>query len=159
MPTLSQLPLGSSASAEPQREKVIVWELEMSFKKWKTEHGAGEFAAFLKAEHVKDFPATFNLLRVDEQDLPRTGPSLVARIGLDAKAKGQLTKDYIDSLARVEARDIGFPLNATNANRLAEIFGDNMKEWHGPITFKTTSVTNPKTKEEVDSLRVQVPKK
>jgi hypothetical protein len=140
-------------------EKVIVWELTMSYKEWKTEHGGGEFAGFLKADNVKDFPATFTLLRVDEQELPQTGASLVARFALDAKAKGQLTAEYIKSIEKVGAKDIGFPLNATNAGRLAQLFGDNWKTWHGSVAFKAVEVTNPKTKEEVEVLRIVVPKK
>lgn len=140
-------------------QKVLVWELEMSYKEWKSEHGGGAFAAFLKADNIKGFPATFNLLRVDEQELPQTGTSLVARFSLDERAKKQLTAEYIKSLGEVGAKDIGFPLNATNGGRLAQMFGDNLKAWHGPVTFKTVEVTNPKTKEEVEVLRIAVPKK
>ena len=153
MPTVSQLQVAGKATTE----KVIVWELEMSYSQFRQEQGGGEFAAFLKAEHVKDFPLTLTLLRVDEQELPQTGRSLVARFSFDAKAKAQLTAEYVKSLDKVEAKDIGFPLNATNGKRLADMFGDAYSKWHGTVQFKTASVTNPKTKEEVDVLRV-IPK-
>jgi hypothetical protein len=39
------------------------------------------------------------------------------------------------------------------------MFGDTIKDWHGPVTFKTVAATNPKTKEEIEVLRVVVPKK
>lgn len=129
----------------------------MSYTKFREETQSGEFAAFLKAGHCKGSPVTLDLLRVDEQELPQTGRSLVARFDMNTKAKAQLTPEYVKSLEKISAKDIGFPLNATNGKRLAELFGDTYAKWHGPVTLKITSVTNPKTKEEVDALRVVLP--
>jgi hypothetical protein len=142
-----------------QEEKVIVWEYTMSYKDWKAENKAGEFAPFIKAAHIKTFPATLNLIKVDEQNLPQTGKSLVARFSFDAAARKVLTPEYIEALEKVGAKDIAFPLNATNGGNLAEQFGDNYHNWKGKVTFRTSSTTNPKTRKEVDVLRIVVPTK
>lgn len=128
--------------------------MEMSYAKFRDEHG-GEFAKFLKADKCKKPPITLSLLRADMQDLPETGESLVARFALDAKAKAQLKPDYVKELEDLDVQDLGFPLNKTNGDRLAKKFGDNYQNWHGQIVLYSIAVTNPKTKKEVESLRVQ----
>jgi hypothetical protein len=127
----------------------------MSYAKFRDEHG-GEFAKFLKADKCKKLPITLTLLRVDEQELPNSGETLVARFALDAKARAQLKPEYVKELDDLKVQDIGLPLNKTNGDRLAKMLGDKFEAWHGAVTLYAIAVTNPKDKKEVESLRVQV---
>ena len=136
-------------------EHLTVWELELempSYKKWKEENKSSEFAPFLKSHHVKKFPLSVEILSVDEQKLPQTGKSLVARIKYDAKIKAKLKEEYIEALDEQEAKDIGFPLNRTNEGSLAELFGDDYASWKGTVQLMAVPVNNPNTGKVVQGL-------
>jgi len=117
----------------------------MSYNEYSEAHKSTEFAPFLKARHVRAFPLKVEIVSVDQQKLPQTGDSLVARIRFNAALKGKLKPEYVASLEAVKAQDIGLPLNKTNAKAFASLFGDAMKNWKGTVTLMAVPVNNPKT--------------
>jgi hypothetical protein len=126
----------------------------MSYKDFAASTKTGTFAPFIKAKYIKAFPLKVEIVSVDKQTLPNTGPSLVARIRLNAALKSKLTGEYIESLTKVKAKDIGFPLNKTNAKAFAQLFGDTIKDWQGTVTLVSVPVNNPKSGELVQGLVV-----
>lgn len=128
----------------------------MSYKEFKEEHKSTDFAPFLKAKHITSFPLKVEIMSVDKQRLPKTGDSLVARVRLTTALRSKLTKEYLAELEKARTKDIGFPLNKTNADLFAKLFGDSIKTWQGTVTLVGVPVRNPQTDQLTTGLSVMV---
>lgn len=129
----------------------------MSYNEFLNENPPKDFAPFLKAGYINSFPLEIEVSSVDKQTLPQTGPSLVARIRITEQLLRKLDKSYIAKLEKVEAKDIGLPLNKTNADILAKIFGDNFHAWHGNLKLIAVDQRNPNTDQLVKGLQFLIP--
>jgi len=129
----------------------------MSYKKWKESARPSAGGTFLKAQHLKSGQIALALKGVEERELPNSGKTLVCSFALDADVRKQLTKEYLDALKDAGRDAIDFPLNNTNSDRLAAMFGDDLKAWHGTVTLMIDTARNPKTKQMIETLRILLP--
>ena len=97
----------------------------------------GGGGSFIKAKDVKGKKTLAVIVKVREANLPNSGPTLV----LDIEVKKQ---------------PYSLPLNATNLKKMIELHGGSSNKWIGKvITLYKVLVTNPKTRQEVESLRIK----
>ena len=97
----------------------------------------GGQGAFLKAADIAGEKVKAVVIGVREVDLPNSGPTIV----LDVEVK---------------KKPFGFPLNLTNLKRMIELHTSATSKWVGQaVTFRKVVVTNPKTRKEVESLRIK----
>lgn len=100
-------------------------------------HLQGEGPAFFKASEMAGNKTKVKIVRVREINLPNSGDTVV-----------------IDFDYKKEERSL--PLNKTNMKKLVELFGLDVNKWIGQsVNFVKVLVTNPKTKKEVESIRIR----
>ncbi|MEM2614610.1 MAG: hypothetical protein QXO15_10400 [Nitrososphaerota archaeon] len=92
---------------------------------------------FLKGSELKTKTTKVEILNVREANLPHSGMTLI----IDVKYKGQ---------------ERSIALNVTNLRRLVELYGKDCTKWIGKvITLSKVNVINPKTRQEVESIRIK----
>jgi hypothetical protein len=97
----------------------------------------GNSTPFLKAAEIKGRQAKVTIENVREADLQFSGRTLI-----------------LDIQYKKETRSI--PLNKVNTKKMIELFGYDYTKWIGKeITLYKVVVTNPKTRQEVESIRIK----
>lgn len=92
---------------------------------------------FFKAEDMAKEKEKIVIGKIREADLPNSGPSLILDFNYKEKEKS-------------------LPLNKTNLKVLRSKFGINVEKWEGKeIILIKVLTTNPKTRKEVESLRIK----
>jgi len=97
----------------------------------------GSSTPFLKAAEIKGRQTKVKVENVREADLQFSGRTLI-----------------LDVQYKKEIRSI--PLNKVNTKKMIELFGYDYTKWVGKeITLYKVVVTNPKTRQEVESIRIK----
>lgn len=97
----------------------------------------GERQQFFKASELKTTSAKIKIKNVREAELPFSGKSVI------------IDFDY-------KKQERSLPLNKTNLRKLITLLGSDTEKWIGKeITLIKVLVTNPKTKQVVESIRIK----